>query len=252
MTNVIKAALSSGQKINVKKYSYNGTVSKGKLNGFKIKNLFSKHKYGGETVNAGLLDANKSAAAGHRNILNRITAKVGNTGHEYGGKATSSLQIEAREEAIREKNYYAKEKRDNQNKRTYFEQVPLSNSEQDIIYECAEKYGLDPALVFAVIETESTFNKNIGINSYNCAGLMQMNLTYSKPYGVTKDNYTDVYTNVNGGCMLLAEKYKKYGDWNVALMAYNIGDGGAQKRMKRGVYSNEYSIKVLNRKEKYK
>ncbi len=142
-------------------------------------------------------------------------------------------------------------KTSNKSNRTYFEKVPLSNSDQDIIYECAEKYGLNPALVFAVIETESSFNKNIGINSSNCAGLMQMNLTYSKPYGVTKNNYSDVYTNVNGGCMLLAEKYKKYGNWDAALMAYNLGDGGAQKRIKNGQYSSSYSRTVLDRKAKY-
>ncbi len=130
--------------------------------------------------------------------------------------------------------------------------IPLSNDEQDIVYECAEKYDLDPAIVFAVIETESTFDKNIGINSYHCAGLMQMNLDYSQPYGVTYDNYTDVYTNVNGGCMLLSELYKKYGNYDQALMAYNFGESGAQKHWKRGEYSSVYSRKVMSRADKYR
>ena len=130
--------------------------------------------------------------------------------------------------------------------------IPLSESEQEIVYECAEKYGLDPAIVFAVIETESSFNKNIGVNSYNCAGLMQLNLTYSAQYGVTYDNYNDVYTNVNGGCMLLSQLYNKYGDYHKALMAYNYGENGAKKCWDRGQYTSEYSRKVMGRADKYR
>ena len=126
--------------------------------------------------------------------------------------------------------------------------IPLSNEEQDIVYECAEKYGLDPAIVFGVIEQESSFNKNIGVNSYNCAGLMQLNLTYSQPYGVTYDNYSDVYTNVNGGCMLCNNSLLL----ETGLMAYNYGEYGAKKQWNQGNYTSSYSRGVMAKAEKYR
>ena len=113
----------------------------------------------------------------------------------------------------------------------------LTKKEQDIVYEKAEKYNLDPALVMAVMEQESTCDKNIGLNSSNCGGLMQVNQTYY-PH-----DYNDVATNVDYGCMILSNHMKRYnGDEAAALTAYIVGHDNGNRN---------YANQVLARKRKY-
>ena len=44
---------------------------------------------------------------------------------------------------------------------------------------------------------------------------------------------------------------EKYGDYGKALMAYNMGDYGAQKSWENGVTSSSYSTTILDLMQKY-
>jgi soluble lytic murein transglycosylase-like protein len=61
------------------------------------------------------------------------------------------------------------------------------------------------------------------------------------------------YNNVHVGIDFLAELYKANNkNWHKTLMAYNGGQSYANKRCRNGLYSSEYSRKVMSKAENYK
>ena len=59
----------------------------------------------------------------------------------------------------------------------------------------------------------------------------------------------DIYTpegNIEAICILIRQKLDAFdNNMHYALMAYNIGSGGAQAKINAGIYETEYSRKVL-------
>ncbi|MBQ7265635.1 MAG: lytic transglycosylase domain-containing protein [Firmicutes bacterium] len=108
-----------------------------------------------------------------------------------------------------------------------------------IINKYSEKYSLDPALVCAVINTESGFNENVTSHK-GARGLMQLmpdtidwaveQMPY-KNFSYTYVNEPDV--NINIGCWLLKYLLDYYdGDEDLAIAAYNAGLGTVNKWLK--------------------
>lgn len=92
-----------------------------------------------------------------------------------------------------------------------------------IVAQAAGKYGLDPALVTGVIETESGFDPR-AVSSAGAKGLMQLMDGTARGLGV-KDPF-DPMENVLGGARLLRQLLDRYrGDVRLALAAYNAGAG---------------------------
>jgi soluble lytic murein transglycosylase-like protein len=96
-----------------------------------------------------------------------------------------------------------------------------------IINEAAQKYGIDPALIAAVIETESKFNP-AAVSGAGARGLMQLMPATARGLGVTDAN--DPVQNVLGGAKLLGQLSQKYnGNLELTLAAYNAGSGAVDK-----------------------
>lgn len=136
----------------------------------------------------------------------------------------------------------------------YFD-VPLSESLQSYIYELAEEYDIPAALIIAVIDQESQFDSD-SISATNDYGLMQINEInfgwLQEHFGSTID-FLDPFQNVEAGTYMLSELYHKYPESiHLALMAYNMGEGGARKQWESGVYSSDYSRSVAELYEFYK
>ena len=84
----------------------------------------------------------------------------------------------------------------------------------------ARNTGLDPDLIRAVIQTESSFRVN-AVSSSGAQGLMQLMPGTAKELGVT--NSFDVFQNVSGGSEYLKKQIDRFGDVRLALAAYNTG-----------------------------
>ena len=96
-----------------------------------------------------------------------------------------------------------------------------NNMYDHLIYKEARKNDIDPALLKAVIKTESNFNAKDTSNKGAC-GLMQLMPDTAKKLGV-KDIYSPS-ENIGGGARYLKEMiYFFNGNLDLALAAYNCG-----------------------------
>lgn len=91
-----------------------------------------------------------------------------------------------------------------------------------IVREAAERHSLDPALVKAVIRTESGWNPR-AVSRKGAIGLMQLIPGTAQRYGV--GNPYDPVQNVEGGTTYLRALLDRYnGDLTRSLAAYNAGE----------------------------
>lgn len=130
--------------------------------------------------------------------------------------------------------------------------IPLSDSLQRYIYEiCAEK-SVPVTLALAMIEHESGFNPEV-VSSTNDYGLMQINAVnhdWLEEQYRTAD-FLNPYQNAFCGITIIGGYIEKYGDYGKALMAYNMGDYGAQKAWESGVTNTNYSSTILELMQEY-
>jgi soluble lytic murein transglycosylase-like protein len=91
-----------------------------------------------------------------------------------------------------------------------------------IVRQAAERHKVDPALVKAVISTESSWNPR-AVSRKGAVGLMQLIPETAQRYGV--GNRFDPAQNVEGGTMYLRSLLDRYnGDLTKSLAAYNAGE----------------------------
>jgi hypothetical protein len=97
---------------------------------------------------------------------------------------------------------------------------PRIRSYDDLIAEAARSHGVPPALVKAVVATESWFNPR-AVSPKGAQGLMQLMPATADSLGVS-DPF-QVAENLEGGVRYLRHLLDRYGDWTRALAAYNAG-----------------------------
>ena len=97
----------------------------------------------------------------------------------------------------------------------------------DEIHAAAKDYGVDEAIVRAIIHAESAFNPN-ALSRVGAQGLMQLMPATARRFGV--GDAFDASQNIRGGVQYLAWLLKRFkGDVRLAAAGYNAGEGAVDK-----------------------
>jgi soluble lytic murein transglycosylase len=118
----------------------------------------------------------------------------------------------------------------------------------------AERYGLDPVFLVAVIKTESSFDPNI-VGRHGEIGLMQIKPStaewvarkYRFPWRAAYRLRNPV-VNIKIGAAyfaMLREQLDSHGQ--LYLSAYNMGPGNVRSAVERQVMPSEYAARVMTR-----
>ena len=81
-------------------------------------------------------------------------------------------------------------------------------------------------------------------SSVGAKGLWQFMLGTAKQYGLKVnslvDDRFDAYASTKAACLYLSDLYEIFGDWNLALAAYNAGPGNVTKAIRRAGGNKNY------------
>jgi len=110
----------------------------------------------------------------------------------------------------------------------------------ETILEESEKYSLDPMLILAIINVESSF-RHRAVSPRGARGLMQIRpfvadalvteMEFKRWEG--KEGLDDPITNIKLGIFYLASLRERFGDLKVALTAYQWGPTEIKTRLER-------------------
>lgn len=102
----------------------------------------------------------------------------------------------------------------------YFPRRGLGSvSVQDMITSAAARLGVPSSLALAVGKQESGYNQS-AVSSAGAIGVFQLMPGTAAGLGV---NPYDLAQNIDGGLTYLRQLYDRFGDWRLALQAYNGG-----------------------------
>ncbi len=134
--------------------------------------------------------------------------------------------------------------------------MPGYESAKPVLEEAARAQALDPALVIAVAAAESAFNAE-AVSRKGALGLMQVMPATAQRYGVAARSTHEVRQavmepklNAHIGSKYLADLLRLFdGDKELALAAYNAGEGAVLKHGRRippYPETQQYVERVLN------
>ncbi|AEI49405.1 lytic transglycosylase domain-containing protein [Runella slithyformis] len=107
-----------------------------------------------------------------------------------------------------------------------------------------EKYGMPRELKFLSL-IESGLNPRI-ISYAGAGGLWQFMPATGREYGMHQDDYIDErfdpVKSTDAACRYLKRLYNAFGDWEMALAAYNVGPGNVKRAMRRSGSSTFWGI----------
>jgi membrane-bound lytic murein transglycosylase D len=111
-----------------------------------------------------------------------------------------------------------------------------------IFEEALERHGLPHELKYLAVVESALYP---GARSRAAAvGLWQFMVGTGKMYGLKVDSYVDercdVYQSTEAACLYLKDLYRIFGNWELALAAYNCGPGNVNKAMRRSGGGMDY------------
>lgn len=139
------------------------------------------------------------------------------------------------------------------NSRVNFGSVRLNtNAYRDEIANAARQFGVEEAVVRAVIHAESAFNP-AAVSHAGAQGLMQLMPATARRFGVT-DSF-DASQNIQGGVQYLAWLLRRFnGNLTLAAAGYNAGEGAVDRHGGVPPYreTQNYVVRVAQLADRYR
>ncbi len=108
-------------------------------------------------------------------------------------------------------------------------QIVRLESQYAHVPQLARDAGIDPALILAVIAVESSYSQ-LKFTDRGGIGPMQITPVAARELGIEDLTFLLSDTvNVQTGTRYLQKMMQRFGDWRLALAAYNAGPGAVQK-----------------------
>ncbi len=96
---------------------------------------------------------------------------------------------------------------------------------RDAAVAAAKRYGIPPDLFLRQLGAESSWNPD-AVSPAGATGIGQLMPGTAAELGVDP---SDPMQNIDGSARYLKQQYDKFGDWKLALAAYNAGPGAVEK-----------------------
>ena len=139
------------------------------------------------------------------------------------------------------------------NSRVNFGSVRLNtNAYRDEIASAARQFGVEEAIVRAVIHAESAFNP-AAVSHAGAQGLMQLMPATARRFGVS-DSF-DASQNIQGGVQYLSWLLRRFnGNLTLAAAGYNAGEGAVDRHGGVPPYreTQNYVVRVAQLAERYR
>lgn len=108
-------------------------------------------------------------------------------------------------------------------------QEPPSTPYGELIFAAAERHGLNPELVAAMVRVESAFQPSV-VSPKGARGLMQLMPATASRFGVAVHELENPERNLEAGTSYLAWLLRRFGeDPSRVLAAYNAGEGSVDR-----------------------
>jgi soluble lytic murein transglycosylase-like protein len=91
--------------------------------------------------------------------------------------------------------------------------------------QAAQRHNIPESLFLRLVQQESGWRAD-AVSHKGAIGLAQLMPDTARMLGV---NPNDPRQNLEGGARYLAEQYRKFGSWQLALAAYNAGPQAVEK-----------------------
>lgn len=118
---------------------------------------------------------------------------------------------------------------------------------QPMISEALQREGLPQDLIY-LAGAESAFN-TFALSRAGAKGIWQLVLGRAFEYGLRKDRWVDEREDpaksTQAAARHLKDLYQMFGDWYLAIAAYNCGPGNVQKAIEKTGYADFWTLRKL-------
>lgn len=122
---------------------------------------------------------------------------------------------------------------------------PTKDEIRALVESLAPGYGLDPLIIMKQIQTESAFDSEAYNKGSKATGLMQLTPIAVKDlklrFGMEVDP-ANWRQNVTGGMAMMCYLKRHFGDYGLALAAFNWGEGNVAKLLKANPHDWRYHL----------